>query len=84
RVDDISEIQLALKMRQSELNAVVGRIQDSNLQLVEAAKVSSVNCNHTADNLDGQSRETEQVATAITEMNSTANEIASNAQAASA
>lgn len=84
RVDDISEIQLALKMRQSELNAVVGRIQDSNLQLVEAAKVSSVNCNHTADNLDGQSRETEQVATAITEMNSTANEIANNAQAASA
>ncbi len=81
-VDDISEIQLALKKRQSELNAVVGRIQESNNQLVEAAKTSSNNCNHTADNLDGQTRETEQVATAITEMNSTASEIANNAQAA--
>ncbi len=82
-VDDISEIELALKKRQSELNAVVGRIQDSNHQLVESAQTSSVNCNNTADNLDEQTRETEQVATAITEMNSTANEIASNAQAAS-
>ncbi|MFV0449178.1 MAG: PAS domain-containing methyl-accepting chemotaxis protein [Vibrio sp.] len=83
-VDDLAEIELALKKRQSELNAVVGRIQDSNQQLVDAAKISSNNCNHTAENLDGQTRETEQVATAITQMNSTANEIANNAQAASA
>ncbi len=82
-VDDISEIELALKKRQSELNAVVGRIQDSNHQLVESAQASSDNCNNTADNLDEQTRETEQVATAITEMNSTASEIANNAQAAS-
>jgi len=82
-VDDISEIELALKKRQSELNAVVGRIQDSNQQLAESAQSSSDNCNRTAENLDGQARETEQVATAITEMNSTANEIANNAQAAS-
>ncbi len=81
-VDDISEIELALKKRQSELNAVVGRIQDSNHQLVESAQASSVNCNNTADNLDEQTRETEQVATAIQQMNSTANEIASNAQSA--
>ncbi|PAR34187.1 methyl-accepting chemotaxis protein [Vibrio metoecus] len=83
RVDDISEIQLALKMRQSEINAVVGRIQDSSSQIGEAAKLSSQNSEQTAENLDAQTRETEQVATAITEMNLTANEIARNAQAAS-
>ncbi|MCW8333301.1 methyl-accepting chemotaxis protein [Vibrio paucivorans] len=82
-VDDISEIQLALKMRQSELNAVVGRIQDSNDQIGDAAKSSSQNCDTTAQNLEGQTHETEQVAAAINEMHSTANEIAQNAQSAS-
>ncbi|WP_217527977.1 methyl-accepting chemotaxis protein [Vibrio cholerae] len=83
QVDDISEIKLALKMRQSEINAIVGRIQDSSLQIGEAAKKSSNNSGSTAVNLDSQTRETEQVAAAITEMNITANEIAQNAQAAS-
>lgn len=83
RVDDLSEIQLAMKMRQSELNAVVGRIQDSSIQIGEAAKMSSQNSATTADNLDAQTRETEQLATAITQMNITATEIAHNAQAAS-
>ncbi|ENM3802144.1 methyl-accepting chemotaxis protein, partial [Vibrio cholerae] len=83
RVDDLSEIQLAMKMRQSELNAVVGRIQDSSIQIGEAAKMSSQNSARTAGNLDTQTRETEQLATAITQMNVTATEIAQNAQAAS-
>ncbi|WKY60105.1 PAS domain-containing methyl-accepting chemotaxis protein [Vibrio sp. SNU_ST1] len=83
RVDDISEIQLALKMRQSELNAVVGRIQDSNSQISQAAQSSSENCDTTATNLEGQTLETEQVAAAINQMHSTANEIAHNAQSAS-
>lgn len=82
-VDDISEIQLALKMRQSEINAVVGRIQDSNEQVSQAAQSSTDNCNTTAVNLQGQTAETEQVAAAINEMHSTANEIAQNAQIAS-
>lgn len=82
-VDDISEIQLALKMRQSELNAVVGRIQDSNEQIAEAAQSSSNNCDTTASNLEGQTAETEQVAAAVNQMHATANEIAENAQSAS-
>ncbi|WP_217510412.1 methyl-accepting chemotaxis protein [Vibrio metschnikovii] len=81
-IDDISEIKLALKMRQSELNAVVGRIQDSNQKIKEAAQSSSKNSETTAINLEGQTRETEQVAAAINEMHSTANEIAQNAQSA--
>lgn len=83
RVDDFSEIKLAMKMRQSELNAVVGRIQDSSIQIGEAAKLSSKNSETTAENLDSQTRETEQVAAAITQMNITATEIAQSAQAAS-
>lgn len=83
RVDDLSEIQLAMKMRQSEINAVVGRIQDASIQIGEAAKMSSHNSARTAGNLDTQTRETEQLATAITQMNVTATEIAQNAQAAS-
>lgn len=82
-IDDISEIQLALKMRQSELNAVVGRIQDSNEQIGEAAQSSSNNCDTTASNLEGQTAETEQVAAAVNQMHATANEIAENAQSAS-
>ncbi|RSD29144.1 methyl-accepting chemotaxis protein [Vibrio pectenicida] len=82
-VDDISEISLAMKMRQSELNAVVGRIQDSNQQIATAAQSSANNCETTADNLSGQTSETEQVAAAINQMHSTAHEIAQNAQNAS-
>ncbi|MYM58819.1 PAS domain-containing protein [Vibrio sp. OCN044] len=82
-IDDISEIALALKMRQSELNAVVGRIQDSNHQIAGAAQSSAQNCETTADNLSGQTSETEQVAAAINQMHSTAHEIAQNAQNAS-
>jgi methyl-accepting chemotaxis protein len=83
RVDDISEIQLAFKMRQSEINSIVGRIQDSNQQVAQAASSSAQNCETTAENLAGQTSETEQVAAAINEMHSTANEIAQNAQSAS-
>jgi len=82
-VDDLAELELAMKMRQSEINAIVGRIQDSNEQIGDAAQSSSKNCDTTAVNLEGQTAETEQVAAAINEMHSTANEIAHNAQSAS-
>ncbi len=82
-VDDISEIQLAMKMTQSELNAVVGRIQNSNEKISSVAKSSSDNCETTAINLEGQTAETVQVAAAVNEMHTTANEIAANAQNAS-
>jgi methyl-accepting chemotaxis protein len=79
KVNDISEIKLAMKMRQFEVNAIVGRIQDSNIQLGSSAKISSENGSKTADNLDHQIEETQQVATAVNQMNATANEILENA-----
>jgi len=78
-VNDISEIKLALKMRQFEVNAIVGRIQDSNIQLGSSAQISSKNGSKTADNLDQQIQETELVATAVGQMSTTANEILENA-----
>lgn len=83
KVDDISEIQLALKMRQSELNSVVGRIQDSNQKIADMAASSAKNCDTTAENLTNQTAETEQVAAAVNDMHTTADEIARNAQKAS-
>ncbi|SYZ82801.1 methyl-accepting chemotaxis protein [Vibrio paracholerae] len=80
QVDDISEIKLALKMRQSEINAIVGRIDDSSSQIANGAQLSS---NATEVNLTTQHRETEQIAAAITEMSSTASEISQSTQAAS-
>ncbi|ENM5833854.1 methyl-accepting chemotaxis protein [Vibrio metoecus] len=80
KIDDLSEIKLAMKMRQSELNAVVGRIQDSSLQIGTGAQTSSQNCQNTVRNLDVQTRETEQVAAAIHEMSLSATDIAQNAQ----
>ncbi len=78
-VNDISEIKLALKMRQFEVNAIVGRIQDSNIQLGSSAQISSNNGAKTAENLDQQIQETELVATAVSQMSTTANEILENA-----
>lgn len=79
-VDDLSEIKLAMKMRQSELNAVVGRIQDSNDEIARTARSISENSHATSGNLERQTAETEQLAAAINEMHSTANQIAHNAQ----
>ena len=78
--DDISEIELALKMRQSEINAVIGRIQDSNEQIEALAQSSTSNCQDTVNNITIQSKETAQVANAIQEMNASVNDISSSVQ----
>ncbi len=80
KVDDISEIELALKMRTSETNAISGRMQDSNEQIITAMKSSFQNLGSMSNQLDSQSAEIEQVAAAINQMHSTANEVAKNAQ----
>nr|WP_269808585.1 hypothetical protein [Enterovibrio nigricans] len=42
-IDDVSEIELALKMCAAELNAVVGRIMDGSDQVLAAASVAKEN-----------------------------------------
>ncbi|CED57008.1 methyl-accepting chemotaxis protein [Aliivibrio wodanis] len=80
RVDDISEITLAMKMCHSETNAVSGRIQDSNEQVTGAVEDSFDNLKNMSIQLDSQAMEVDQVAAAINEMHATAHEVTRNAQ----
>lgn len=82
-VDDISEIELALKMSAAEINAVVGRILDSSDQVLNAASNAKDNGERTAGNIENQNAETEQIAAAINEMSATAKEMSGNTQSAS-
>ncbi|TPH19275.1 methyl-accepting chemotaxis protein [Litorilituus lipolyticus] len=74
--DDIGAISLALKMRQAELNAIVGRVSDDSASISETAKESSDSGNNVANILNDQKCQTEQIATAINQMSSTVQEIA--------
>ncbi|MFL7024818.1 PAS domain-containing methyl-accepting chemotaxis protein [Enterovibrio norvegicus] len=82
-IDDVSEIELALKMREAELNAVVGRIMDGSDQVLAAANLAKENGQRTSSNLDRQNAETDQIAAAINQMSATANDMSGNTQSAS-
>ncbi|RXJ73526.1 chemotaxis protein [Veronia nyctiphanis] len=82
-IDDVSEIELALKMRSSELGAVVGRILDGSEQVLNSAQTARDNGNRTSQNLEQQNAETEQIAAAINEMAATTGDMSSNTQSAS-
>ncbi|MGF1767924.1 methyl-accepting chemotaxis protein [Enterovibrio makurazakiensis] len=83
KIDDISEIELALKMRAAEINAVVGRITDDSGKVLHAAEVAKKNGTRTKENLDEQSAQTDQIAAAVEQMSATANDMANNTQSAS-
>ncbi len=82
-VGDVSELELALKMRAAELNAVVGRIMDSSEQVLGAASRANENGRETASNIEAQNAETDQMAAAINQMSATSNDMANNTQSAS-
>lgn len=83
KIDDISEIELALKMRAAELSAVVGRIMDGSEQVLTAANQAKENGQFTVNNLEQQNAETDQIAAAINQMSTTTNDMSSNTQSAS-
>jgi len=74
--DVVGNIQLALKMRQAELNAVTGRVSDVSLHVTDGANNTADATNQAASLLAEQSDEIAQVATAMTEMSATVNDIA--------
>jgi len=78
RDDEFGFIQLALKMRRSQLNAVVGRISDSTGRLTQSAEVTTTTASLAGDGVTTQQGEVMQVATAMTEMSATVQEIARN------
>jgi aerotaxis receptor len=82
RDDEIGQIQLALKMQSSQINAIMGRITDTTKNLSDVAKVTSGTSKQAHDGVEKQQSELSQVATAMTEMVATVQEIARSAAVA--
>lgn len=82
RDDEFGQIQLALKMQSTQINAIVGRLSDTTKKLGEIAAVTSTSCIEASQAVIAQQNELTQVATAMTEMVATVQEIARNASLA--
>ena len=78
--DEISQLELALKMTRTELRSIVGRIKDSTEQIQAAANDSRDVMQETANNADKQQNEIHQLASAIEEMTASFQEVARNCE----
>ena len=83
RNDELAAIELMLRMRQAELRAIVGRSGDTSNMILETAESDIANIQSITQNLEQQQAETEQLATAIDEMNISIHEVAENAASTS-
>ncbi len=80
RTDEVGQIMLAFKYLEAETGGLIGRISDSTKGLSEQAGQlqSSIELNKVS--INNQHSETEQVATAVTEMSASIEEVARHAQ----
>jgi methyl-accepting chemotaxis protein len=83
RDDEIGQIQLALKMQRSQINAIIGRLSDATRKLSELAHVTFTTSEQANEGVETQQSELTMVATAMTEMVATVQEIARNTVVAS-
>ncbi len=79
RDDEFGQIDLAMRMQRSKLNAIIGRLSDTTRILRETADITLEAANRTSQGVDTQQQEITQVATAMTEMSATVQEVARNA-----
>ena len=79
RADELGQLQLVIKMQQSQLETVVWRISDATSQLSNASSSCSHITTRLRDDVRQQQVEVEQVATAMNEMSVTVQEVARNA-----
>ncbi len=79
RGDELGQLQLAIKMLQSQLETVVWRIGDAAGNLEESALQAVDVSRRTNDDMDRQAKEIDMVATAMNEMTATVHDVASNA-----
>lgn len=82
RRDEIGELQRAMHQMSSSLATLVSRIASGIGQLADAAAQLSAATEQTRTSALGQQQETAQVATAMQEMSSTVQDVASNAEQA--
>lgn len=78
--DELSQIELALKMTRSELRSIVGRIKDSTEQIQAAADDSHNVMQVSSTNAKKQQSEIHQLASAIEEMTASFQEVARNCE----
>jgi methyl-accepting chemotaxis protein len=78
-MDEVGAMSLALKIRASELRAVVGRVSDSSQQLKGSAESLASTIERTNVRVHDQQSQTDQVAAAMHEMSATVQEVARNA-----
>ena len=79
RTDEAGQLMLAMKMQQSEMGAILGRVTDSSLTLSRNAEHLAVSVEETNQDIQRQQSETDQVATAVNEMSASIQEVANNA-----
>ena len=75
-MDELSQIELAVKMTRSELRSIVGRIKDSSLQIQTAADETNSLMKATSDSMQHQQGEILQLASAVEEMTASFQEVA--------
>lgn len=76
RVNDLTQIELALKMKDAELTAATGRVLDTSKGIDKNLKTTLALGAETSSQLSLQQAETMQTATAMYEMSATVQEIA--------
>ena len=80
RSDEIGDLLLAIRTLETETGGVIGRIADSANQLTSRAGEMMSAIANTAQGVQTQFSETDQVATAVNEMSASVQEVAGNAQ----
>ena len=81
--DDFSAIELALKMRQAELRAIVGRVSETSADILISAEDEFSQAQRIKTNLEQQNDATEQVSVAMEQMSLSVRDIAESAVQAS-
>ncbi len=80
--DEIAELSRGFNAYTSKIHALVIKVMEATSHLAAASEELSGITHQTADDVSRQREETDQVATAITEMNQTAHDVARSAVAA--
>jgi len=82
RTDEIGQLLAAMQGMSNNLREMVGRLQGGVTQISTSAQSLSAVTEQTRLGVNGQKVETDQVATAMSEMTATVHEVARNAEAA--
>ncbi|VXC54283.1 Methyl-accepting chemotaxis protein [Pseudomonas sp. 8O] len=84
RRDEIGQLLAAMQGMSANLRDMVGRLQGGVAQISSSAQSLSTTAEQTRQGVNGQKLETDQVATAMSQMTATVHEVARNAEAAAA